>query len=592
MNIALYGREYHAAALLSRRAAHGLLDHFKGRLCGLRRHEKLRQEERPLFKALAHHIEGGNQLSVYDVEGSLSLFDAARGLLRRLLAETEADCVNEGRALHALGEFRTADFCLLAALCRDNDLALTRKHIGLTRILRDIALALPVESGERQVGAVGRHHRLVVRVDDGAGEPALHGERKEEAVDQLALRQSEGDIADTEYRVPVQLVADTAQHFEGHICRVVVGRDGHREAVDDDVLRRDAVLRRARINLLRDANAALRILGDTILIESQAHDHAAVLCDQREYGLKALLLAVHGVDHGLAVVEAKTALQCLQIRRVELQRQRRDTLESGHHRLHHLRLVDLRKAHVHIQHVRAGLFLFYALLQDVLDIARSERLFKALLAGRVDALADDNGALAELHRLRERRDHGAVLIYRRFEGKRARRFDFEAYVLRRGAAAAAEHVDTEFRNFLHLRGEFLCPEIVVGHAVLRMRQPGIRIYNDGERADFAELFYDRIELQRSEAAVHTECIDPKALEHRRDALHRAAGQHLSLLVKDRCDKDRKIRVLLCREHRSLCLHRIGHGLDQHEIRPLFLAPAHRLRKNRDTVLKGEIAHRL
>ena len=211
------------------------------------------------------------------------------------------------------------------------------------------------------------------------------------------------------------------------------------------------------------------------------------------------------------MVETKAALQCLQIRRVELERQRRDALESGHHRLQHLRLVDFRKTHVHIQHIGARFFLLYALLQDVLDIARSERLFKTLLAGRVDALAYDNGALAELYRLRERRDHGAVLFYRRFKRKGARRFDFEANVLRRGAAAAAEHVDTELRNFLHLGGEVRRAEIVVGHAVLRMRQSGIRIYNDGKRADFAELFHNRVELQRSEAAVHTERIDPKAL---------------------------------------------------------------------------------
>ena len=292
------------------------------------------------------------------------------------------------------------------------------------------------------------------------------------------------------------------------------------------------------------------------------------------------------------MVETKAALQCLQICRVELERQRRDTLESGHHRLQHLRLVDFRKTHVHIQHIGARFFLLYALLQDVLDIARSERLFEALLAGRIDALAYDNGALAELYRLRERRDHGAMLFYRRFKRKGARRFDFEANVLRRGAAAAAEHVDTELRYFLHLGGEVRRAEIVVGHAVLRMRQSGIRIYNDGKRTDFAELFHNRVELQRAEAAVYAERVDPESLEHRGDALHRAAGQHLTLLVKDRCDKDREIRVLLCREYRSLCLHRVGHGLDQHEIRALFLAPAHHFRKNRNTVLKGKIAHRL
>jgi len=87
-------------------------------------------------------------------------------------------------------------------------------------------------------------------------------------------------------------------------------------------------------------------------------------------------------------------------------------------------------------------------------------------------------------------------------------------------------------------------------------------------------------------------LPPESLEHRGDALHRAAGQHLPLLVKDRCDKDREIRVFLCGQHRSLCLHRVGHGLDQHEIRALIPAPAHHFREYLDAFLKGEIAHRL
>ena len=510
VNIALHGRENHTAAFLPSGTAHRALNDLKGCLCRLGRHEKLRQEERPLFKALAHHIEGGNELLIHNVERRFPFRNAARGLLPRLLAEAEANGIDEGRSLHALRELRTAAPRLCrGAGCRRSPLA--RKYIALARIFRDIALALPVESREREVRAVGRHHRLVIRIDNRAGESALHGERKEKAVDQLALRQAERNIADTEYRVPVQFVADAAQHLKRHIGGVVVGRDGHREAVDDDILGRNTVLRRARVNLLRDAHAPLDILRNSLFIEGKTYHHAAVLRDQREYGLKALLLAVYGVNHGLAVVETKAALQCLQIRRIELERQRRDALESGHHRLQHLRLVDFRKTHVHIQHICARFFLLYALLQDVLDIARSERLFKTLLAGRVDALAYDNGALAELYRLRERRDHGAVLLHRRLKRKIPRRFDFEANVLRRGAAAAAEHVDTELRNFLHLGGEVRRAEIVVGHAVLRMRQSGIRIYNDGKRADFAELFHNRVELQRAEAAVYAECIDPKAL---------------------------------------------------------------------------------
>ena len=104
-----------------------------------------------------------------------------------------------------------------------------------------------------------------------------------------------------------------------------------------------------------------------------------------------------------------------------------------------------------------------------------------------------------------------MLFYRRFKRKGARRFDFEANVLRRGAAAAAEHVDAELRNFLHLRGEVRRAEIVVGHSVLRVRQSRVRVHDNRKGADRAELFYNRIELQRAEAAVHAERVDPEAL---------------------------------------------------------------------------------
>ena len=292
------------------------------------------------------------------------------------------------------------------------------------------------------------------------------------------------------------------------------------------------------------------------------------------------------------MIKAKAALQRLQIGRVELERQCRDALESGHHSLHHVRLVDLRQADIHIEHIGARILLFNALLENILNVAVSERLFKALLAGRVDALADNNRALAELHRLRERRDHSAVLLHRLTKRQLLGLLNFQADVFRRRAAAAAEHLHTERRNLFHLVRELLRREVVIGLAVLRVRQSCIRIHNNRNRADFRELLHNRIELHRAETAVHTECVDAESLEHRRDALDRATGQRFALFVEDDGDKNRQVRILLGREHGRLRFHRIRHRLNQHEVGALFLAPAHHLGKNFDAGFEFEIAHRL
>ena len=292
------------------------------------------------------------------------------------------------------------------------------------------------------------------------------------------------------------------------------------------------------------------------------------------------------------MVKAKAALQRLQIGRVELERQCRDALQSGHHGLHHVRLVEFRQADIHIEHIGARIFLLNALLQDVLNITVSERLFKAFLAGRIDALADNNRALAEFHRLRERGDHRAVLLHRLTKRQLPGLLNFQADVFRRRAAAAAEHLHAERRNLFHLVRELLRREVVIGLAVLCVRQSCIRIHNNRNRADFRELLHNRIELHRAEAAVHTERVDAESLEHRRDALDRAAGQRFALFVENDGDKDRQIRILLGREHGRLRFHRIRHRLNQHEVGALFLAPAHHLGKNFDAGFKFEIAHRL
>ena len=119
------------------------------------------------------------------------------------------------------------------------------------------------------------------------------------AVDPLAVRQAEADVARAAGRVDVELVAQPAEDPEDLAAGRRHGPDRHQQRVDDDVLARDAVVRGPLDDPLRDREPDVRVLGDAGLVVGDRDDGGAVLLHQRQDPLEALVLAGHRVDSAL-----------------------------------------------------------------------------------------------------------------------------------------------------------------------------------------------------------------------------------------------------------------------------------------------------
>ena len=117
------------------------------------------------------------------------------------------------------------------------------------------------------------HHRLRVRVEDRQVEAVRHREREEGDVQNLALRQAERDVRHAEHRLDAEALFDH-RHGAQRLGRLGLLRaDGEREAVDVDVLARDAVCLCRADDFLRQREALFRLRGDAAVVEREAHVH-------------------------------------------------------------------------------------------------------------------------------------------------------------------------------------------------------------------------------------------------------------------------------------------------------------------------------
>ena len=191
-------------------------------------------------------------------------------------------------------------------------------------------------------------------------------------------------------------------------------------------------------------------------------------------------------------------------------------MQTGHDALHHERLVNFRQANVDIKDMCAAVLLRHALTKDVLDVVLAQRRLELALAGRVDALADDDRLRADLDCLRERRNHRSVLGNRRGERLFAAHLDHFADVRRCRAAAAAERMHAHAGNLSHESRKLLCVDIEYRRAVFAARQAGIRIDNDRKRGNLGQALDDRLHLYRAKAAVDAERVYAQTFEHGND----------------------------------------------------------------------------
>ena len=119
--------------------------------------------------------------------------------------------------------------------------------------------------------------------------------------------------------------------IRSRVSRVVsappaVGAHCHAQAVQDNILRADAVPGGLPEDLLPHCGPPLGSLRNPLLVQAEAHNHAPVLGSQRENLLHHLGLAVYRVYEGLAVVNAQGPLHGLDIGGVNLQGEVDDSL--------------------------------------------------------------------------------------------------------------------------------------------------------------------------------------------------------------------------------------------------------------------------
>ncbi len=116
------------------------------------------------------------------------------------------------------------------------------------------------------------------------------------------MGQAKADIGYAQCRATAEALLDHAYGAEQLVGFLLVCRDGHGEAVDDDVARRDAIEGRLAHDVLPDGVTLFSGTGYPVLVESEADDGATILCCDRQDRIEALPLAVDGIDERFARV--------------------------------------------------------------------------------------------------------------------------------------------------------------------------------------------------------------------------------------------------------------------------------------------------
>ncbi len=248
----------------------------------------------------------------------------------------------------------------------------------------------------QHVGALDRAGLLgVQRVHDRRGHAGADRHGQEAGVHGMPIGQAEADVRCAAGGVDLELLAQPADQVKGSAAGVAQSADRHDQRIDHHVGARDAVVLGALDDLLGDLEAHVRVLGDAGLVVGDGHDRGAVLPDQRQHALEALVLAGDRVDQRLAAIDREPGLERGDDRGVDRERH----VDQRLHQLHGLgedaRLVRERNAGVDVQHVRAGRDLRERIGLDLAVVARRHLRRQPFASGRIDPLADDAERLLE-----------------------------------------------------------------------------------------------------------------------------------------------------------------------------------------------------
>src|SRR5665648_152208 len=162
----------------------------------------------------------------------------------------------------------------------------------------EVAAAEVVFAAQRLDGLDGGHHGLVAHVEHGAVDAEARAHGHEGAVEQDAVGQAEAHVAEAAGGAHGQALLDQLEGIHRDLGGRGVGRDGHDQRVDPEVLAGQPGAGEAVRGGRRDA----------LVAQTKADHRALVLLDEREDSVDARLLATDRVDerHLAALVDDGT----------------------------------------------------------------------------------------------------------------------------------------------------------------------------------------------------------------------------------------------------------------------------------------------
>ena len=264
-------------------------------------------------------------------------------------------------------------------------------------------------------------------------------------------------------------------------------------------------------------------------------------------------------------------------------------MQRFHGLLHQAGLVNIRQAHIHIQHLCAAAFLIHGLRQNIIHIALPQSLLKALFARGVDSLAH-HGDIAHIHGFHGGTQQAALQRLGILRGLALGDLCQIANVLRRCAAAAAQHANAQ-RQILrhgiaeHFGGDIIARAIGTGQARVRLDK-----HREVFRHALAKALGQRQDLHRAKAAVDAHGIRAKAHGGGGKAFHGAARKAAAVLLKAHGNHHRQGAVFLCGQNSCFYFIQIGHGFHHDHIG--LCACDHDLLKAAVGILKFQCARRL
>ncbi len=640
MDVALHGGKDDGLVvglLVAAAGRHMGLHHVEAHLHRFGGCHQLRQEERALVEAHAHFVERGDEQAVYQVE-------------RIVVGKQLFGCLLHG--LSAPGDYEVLDGCGLClrigqrfgdgqhacrlggggccGRCRWGAIGeRSQKRIAICgaagclgderQALRQLLL-IHIKAGLRIVGvvvfvavldvanrafvlpvdnAVAAHHVAVaggVGVDDGQVQARAECGGKEVRAHKVALGQAEADVGNAERGAHAQVLfaqLDGVQDGRGFL---LVGGHGHGKAVDDDVVRGNAVLGGFVHDLLRNGEALFCGGGYAAFVQAQADNAAAVLRRYGQHGIHVLLLAVYGVDQGLSAVQAAGALQGLGVGGIQYQRQGNARLQLLHRGNQHGRLVDLGQAHVHVQQVGAQVALGNRFAHQVIKVAFAQGRLQLGLAGGVDALADDAhlvGALVQHHGLLPAGDDAVVgngALCRHAAAVHA--FGNLGNHLGRGAAAAAHQGHAHLHDGIHGLGELFRGDVVDGLVALHARQARVGLDKHRHPAEGGKRLGEAQRLCRPQRAVHAHGVRAHGRKRCGGNLGRGAQEGAAVFLEGHGYEYGQVGVLFCRQQRSTCLGKVGKGFQQDDVAPCGNGSIHLLGEQVVCLFERKRAHGL